>query len=113
MNTNVQITLNDEERNLLKRMLVGKDTKAMISRKEVVALCQQHIGGLLEQHRNDSVQPDPVWPGHTKSKVLRLTDNRRIGSVIIDPEDVEILAGKCESYARGWYQVKRSNGRKI
>ena len=90
-------------------MLDGKLSKRMISRKEVTALCQQHIGGLLEQQKADSVAPDPVWPGHTKAVVRRLTSERRIGNVIIDREDVEVLAGKCESYARGWYQVKRNN----
>ena len=51
MNTNVQITLSDEERNALAVMLDGKLSKRMISRKEVTALCQQHIGGLLEQQK--------------------------------------------------------------
>ena len=47
MNVNVKLSLTDEQRNVLKRRLTGKDVKAMISRKEVNELVQDFIASLL------------------------------------------------------------------
>ena len=47
MNTNIRITLTDAQRNVLKRRLTGKDTKAMISRAELNELVQGYVNELL------------------------------------------------------------------
>jgi hypothetical protein len=49
MKTNVPIQLLDAQRNQLANLIDGKATKRLASRAEIVALCQQHIGGLVVQ----------------------------------------------------------------
>ncbi len=107
MKTNVSIELNDEQRTQLAYWIDSQggvwpnQRKRMATRKEVVALCQQHIGGLAEAingqaeklHSNDQAQP-------TKGAVDLLK---------ADPEDIPLMAKPNNpSYVRGWNQVKRS-----
>ncbi len=47
MNTNIRITLTDAQRNVIKRRITGKDTKAMISRAELNQLVQEYVADLL------------------------------------------------------------------
>lgn len=99
MKANIAIEINDEDREVLANLLDGKITKRRVTRKDVVNLCQQHIAGLVEQARGSDIvktlAPKQALRG-TEADLLR-----------IDPEDQAILAGKEDSYIRGWNRVKR------
>ena len=49
MNINCKLTLTDEQRNILKRRITGKDVKAMVSRKEVCELVNEYVQMLLTE----------------------------------------------------------------
>ena len=49
MNVNVRVSLTDEQRNILKKRLTGKDVKAMVTRAEVNELVYAHIHSLLNE----------------------------------------------------------------
>ena len=67
MNVNIKVSLTDQERNLLKRKLTGKDVKAMVSRKEVNELVDGFMKAMLEDFEveddqrfdlsNDTIRP--------------------------------------------------------
>ena len=94
MKTNIQITLTDDQRRLLANLIDGKESKRMVSRIEVVSICQQHIGGLLDTSIPES------------HSVLRAHKNNISSSS--DSEDSFLLANKCPAYIRGWNQVKNA-----
>ena len=48
MKTNVPITIDDEGLEILANRIDGKVTKRRATRKEIVAICAQHIEGLIE-----------------------------------------------------------------
>lgn len=97
MKTNVAITLTDSERSRLADLTDGKASRRMVSRKEVVALCQQHIAGLLigiDRKPADDL-PQPV--AAAKADIYR-----------IDPGDHDLMAQPDDAgYVRGWNTVKR------
>jgi hypothetical protein len=99
MKANVAIEINDEDREVLANLLDGKVTKRKATRQDIVALCEQHIGALVNQARTSNIvktlEPKPTLGG-TENDLLR-----------IDPEDQAVLAGKPESYIIGWNRVKR------
>ena len=98
MKTNVSIELNDEQRNRLAILIDGKESKRMATRKEVVELCQRHIGGLAEASEPAKVQIERNQDAHAAFISLKP-----------DPEDVALMAQPNNpSYVRGWNQVKRS-----
>lgn len=100
MKTNISIELNDEQRNKLKILIDGKASKKMISRKEVIALCEQHIGGLLGT-------ADPISGGVENVSIRSL--QKKVDLYDIDPEDRALMAQpENPSYVRGWNLVKRS-----
>jgi hypothetical protein len=95
MKTNVSIELNDLQRNQLACLIDRKIVKRLATRKEVVALCEQHIAGLIEQASDPGIsKPYP------ESKVYHDLYH-------VDPEDEALLKGKCAGYIRGWNSVKR------
>ena len=105
MKTNVPIELTDADREILANVIDRKDSKRKISRKEVIALCQQHIGGLLGQATAEIMEPD-----------IDGSEYRAGGDtptpqplMIPDPEDIPLMKSPNDpSYVRGWNQVKRS-----
>ncbi len=94
MKTNVSIELTDQERCVLADMIDGKRTKRLATRAEVVAICQQHVGGLLVQEATQDY--DLPKAGVNRSDLYR-----------VDPEDEHILRGKPDGYIFGWNRVKR------
>lgn len=98
MKTNVKIELSDEQRNQLAILLDGKTSARKVTRKEVIALCEQHIGGLVGQASStfDEENEDLSTPPELNSIYQ------------IDAEDRYLLAGKAAGYVRGWNLVKRS-----
>ena len=94
MKTRIFIETTDEERNQLACFLDGAMSKRMVSRKEIIALCEQHMGGLIEQ----CVHLDPP---EKKEAVMS-------GIYILDKEDAHMLKDKSPGYIRGWNSVKRS-----
>lgn len=98
MKTIVRIELDDDQRNKLACMIAGKATAKMASRADVVALCERHIGGLIEEcstFDSDAQKADKVWsPGYTDLSAP-------------DREDEALLRGKPPSYVYGWNKVKR------
>ena len=96
MKTNVPIELTDDQRSRLADLIDGKSSKRKATRKEVIALCQQHIGGLVSQCELRGEMPtrhewdqNPVY--------------------LIDPEDMAFLKDKPAGYVRGWNLVKRGS----
>jgi hypothetical protein len=99
MKTNVLIELDDVQLSALANLIDGKTTKRKATRKDVVSLCQQHIGGLLEQQADESI--DIV----DKIKHINRPETRDIYRA--DPEDEVFLDGADPGYVRGWNMVKR------
>lgn len=102
MKTNLQIELTDQQRNHLAQLIDGKPSKREVSRKEVIAICQQHIGGLLGSADNsfEREQEDLTTPAQFNP----LYD--------IDPADRPLMAQPNNpGYVRGWNLVKRDNRR--
>lgn len=101
MKANVAIEITDYQRDKLANLIDGKVTKRMCTRADVVKLCQQHIGGMIEQAESTIIVKQPV-----EAKVAISGDH--INHLLtIDPEDQVVLAGKPDSYVIGWNRVKR------
>ena len=92
MKTKITITLSDDERSRLANMIDQKSNKRLISRSEVVDLCQRHIGGLIGgQYRDERI--DRLQP---KADITKP-----------DPEDIAVMAQPNNpEYCRGWNKVK-------
>ncbi len=91
MITTIQIELSDHARDHLADMIDQRASKRLATRKEIRAICHQHIAGLISQQADAlGIQRSPA--------PLR----------VIDPEDATMLRGKPASYIRGWNQEKRS-----
>jgi len=97
MKTNVPITLTDAERSLIANQVDRKESKRLVTRSEVVALCQQFIGGLIGEQTEVNARLDDHY------HACRLYD--------IDPEDNHHLRGRSPGHVRGWNLVKRAAGR--
>lgn len=105
MKANVAIEINDLERSLLADLIDGKVTKRMATRADIVRLCEQHIGGLIEQSDCSVIVPTPFEATRTRVASTNPIDNNPLTR--IDPEDAVILSGKPEAYVIGWNRVKR------
>ena len=104
MKTNIQIELTDEQRNQLKILIDGKPSKKMVSRKEVIALCQQHISGLVNSSAN----------GDDEARMRIMVANSKSTPAMnlyrADPEDIPLMARPDDpGYVRGWNTVKRGH----
>ena len=102
MITNVSIDLSDKDRLFLADLVDGKTSARKIKRAEIVALCQQFIGGLLgqaDENHAGRIDADLATPPELNSLYQ------------IDPEDRVALAGKPAGFVRGWNLVKRSNSK--
>ncbi len=101
MKINVPIEISNDDLVALSNLIDAKVTKRRATRKDVAALCNQHIGGLIAMAKSHdlvvTLEPDPQFKHPTPTNLYR-----------IDPEDQAVLAGKDPSYIRGWNQVKRS-----
>ena len=93
MITNFSIKLSDEERCSLANVIDCKISKRMASRKEVVNIARQHIGGLIGQE--------------TTNMPFTIAKETKNPLYIIAREDNDLLKGKCSGYIRGWNLVKR------
>lgn len=97
----VHIEINDDDRDHLANLIDGKVSKRKVTRAEVVALCQQHIGGLLGA-------ADPSVMDDRTSNDLPQPTEYRAALMIPDPDDIPMMAQPNNpSYVRGWNQVKR------
>ena len=106
MKTNVAIEINDTDRSLLADLMDGKVTKRMATRADIVKLCEQHIGGLIEQSNASVIVPVPFEATHTRTHSHNPISQDPLTR--IDVEDAVILSGKPESYVVGWNRVKRN-----
>lgn len=105
MKANVAIEITDYQRDKLANLLDGKITKRMVTRADIVALCQQHIGGMIEMAENLVIVKQPAAvAGTAATSEGNLTLNHLAR---VDPEDEVVLAGKPEGYVIGWNRVKR------
>lgn len=98
MKTKVSIELTDPQRSVIAELIDGEPSKRMVTRKEVVQLCQEFVQFLTEFEPQAEPEPLPEPQGGCK---LQPPSRTRI-----DPADKRLLKGKPESYIRGWYQVK-------
>jgi hypothetical protein len=105
MKTNVQIELTDAERNRLAKMIDGKQSKRLVSRKEVVALAQQHFAGLVGALAGDD---------KTRAQIMLQSANippEKLDIYKADPADIPLMAQPDNpGYVRGWNLVKRGAG---
>ncbi len=106
MKTNIQIELSDEERNRLAILLDGplnkrgKPNTRLISRKEVVAIAQQHIAGLLGS--NDDAQATPEIQETRKiaySALYEIDHSDPLTKAMARPDD--------PGYVYGWNKAAR------
>lgn len=104
MRTNVAIELTDEQRSTLADLIDGKQTKRLLTRAEVGALCRLFLESLIEQ----ADEPPTNQPG--RLFIAADDDNQapRGDLHIADPEDRQLLAGKSAGYVVGWNKVKRA-----
>jgi len=93
MITNFSIKLSDEERCILANVIDSKITKRLATRKEVVNIARQHIGGLIGQ---ETVNMPFTQAKQTQNPLY-----------LVAREDTDFLRGKCPGYIRGWNLVKR------
>jgi hypothetical protein len=89
MKTNVSVDLDDAARSRLADLLDGKATKRLATRAEIGALCRAGLDALLGD-QDAPPRPDPVAPPVRKT---------------VTADDEAVLAGKSESYRRGWDQA--------
>ena len=111
MNTNVRITLTDEERDAIATVLDGKYTKRLATRADITELVTKLIGGLTEDANYKAGKvtaiiggrdnPDPTLTRAPLSRIKELTRIRE--------GEEAILKGKSESYIIGWNKA-RSDG---
>jgi len=113
MKTKVTIELNQAQLNHLACLITGKAIKRTATRKEIVDLCQQHIGGLLGVANpiEEPVDPNTVsTPGSVERQRAEAHMTLYNNLAIPDPEDIHIMKAPGDpSYVRGWNQVKRGN----
>lgn len=101
MNTNIKISLTDPERNLIARKLDGKNTKRMVSRKEVNELVAGFVEGLLEDLQDEHFDG---WGKEFVAPTLAAPDLSQVPAKYRD-RSPQFQAG----WVRGWNKVK--NGR--
>ena len=105
MKVNLSLELDDTQRNVLARVLSGKDVKRLATRDEVRVFVEEWIkGSLAEQPEAAASEPTvaATKPPHrlSASELMR-----------IDPEDEERLKGKEPGFIMGWNRVKRRDKR--
>lgn len=98
MNGNFKYALDDSQRNTLHTYLTGKDTKTLVTRKQVCEFLQGTLDAALQpaqppEHGALRASATPAW---IEEETARLRDE-----------------GHDDSYIRGWLQVmvKRSRHR--
>lgn len=119
MRTNVSIELDDEARQKLACMIAGKATSKLATRAQIVAVCQQHIAGLVEECSTFDSDVEQCPDCGRKASICvdtvsdcRLSPNNLDKVRVLstpDPEDVSLLRGKSASYIYGWNKVKRGS----
>lgn len=104
MKTIVKIELTDAQRNQLKILADGKPSKKLFSRKEVDAIVQQFIGGLLGQ-----ADPPKGDAASLAVEALRMPSDL----YKVDPDDIPLMNGRHTNpgFVRGWNLVKRGAAR--
>lgn len=107
MRTNVPIDLTDGERDKLADLIAGKRNAKLVTRAQVVELCQQHIAGLVATGQPlPQASPGATPPVSAAQRAL-LDDMTKP-----DPEDVALMARPNDpGYVYGWNKVKRSRRR--
>lgn len=104
MKTNVPIELSDEERVKLADVIDGKHSLKMATRAQIVAICQQHIGGLV------GMINDPFERDRTRFLTTNIKPGTGFDIYKADPADVPMMAKPNDpGYVRGWNLVKRGN----
>jgi hypothetical protein len=101
MKVNANVEINDEQRNVLARLIDGKTVKRLATRDEVREYINGCIASLVEETRIADV-PETEAPVATTSPRSSTSDLMRI-----DPEDEEILKDKEPGFVMGWNRWKR------
>lgn len=57
MNMNLKLSFTDEQRNLIKRKLTGKDVKALATRSDITEMVEGFVASVLEE---EQPAPSPV-----------------------------------------------------
>ena len=99
MKVNLSLEVTESQRNVLARLLTGKDIKRLATRDEV----REFVAGCIESltEREGAVLPADAAIALPQPRVS-------VGDLLtIDPEDEEILRGKAPGYIVGWNRVKR------
>lgn len=101
MKVNANIEISDEQRNVLARLIDGKQVKRLATRDEVRDYVAGCIASLVEGTRIAEV-PETTAPVATTSPRPSIGDLLRI-----DPEDEERLKDKEPGFIMGWNRWKR------
>ena len=96
MKTNVPIETPDPMRIQLANLVDGRVTSRKISRKEITAICQQHIAGLVNVQATATAElPAPA-------------EQAQDPRYIADPDDIPLMAQPDNPrYVYGWNNAKK------
>lgn len=102
MKTIIHTTLTDEQRKVAARVLFNR--AAPIKRAELTAFVEGCIAQLVS---NEPAASKPALTVKPYGGPAAPSGNRHAALYVIDPEDEAVLAGKSDSYIRGWNMVKQ------
>lgn len=100
MKTIVAVEIDDEGRDVLANLMDQKDTKRMMSRKEITALCQRHIAGLVLMGEAFTYEEEPTDEAMASTDVYDIDHDDPLTKLMAHPDN--------DSYVRGWNQAARS-----
>lgn len=108
MKINLQVEVSDEQRNIIARYLDDRETKRLVTRKEMRELVESVVVGLISGSQAHTTEPDPgaITTGRGTKKRTR--------KVLAQAKSDELLQEKLKSlpkerhfgYIRGWMRVK-------
>lgn len=102
MKVNINLEIDDAQRNVLARIIDGKDIKRLATRDEVRDYVASCIASLVEARKIADTEP-AVAEVHPPKRAST-------GDLMrIDPEDEEYLRGKEPGFIMGWNRWKRRN----
>lgn len=100
MRVNANIEISDEQRNVLARLIDGKQVKRLATRDEVRDYVAGCIASLVEASEATDTE-------HVAAQPIPLRSPSTGDLLRIDPEDEERLKGKEPGFIMGWNRWKR------
>ena len=101
MKTNVPIELSDAQRDHLANLIDRKKTKRKASRKEIIEICQRHIGGLAESPFSMDAADPPDFEDARGNPLSAINWDDPLTPCMARPND--------PGYVRGWNLAARDS----